>query len=251
MSLLQIAPPPSPNPHESRLWLHGDLGFAIVSGQITVSPTATWCFFHPARAPHIAAGIRAELGPLIGSDGTFPAHALRTDAPYLNAVLAETLRLQPPNPSGVVRQTPPEGITVGRTAIPGDVALYMPFVAIHRCTFLLIRPGAPSTRALETKLTPIVAPASFVDPEAFIPERWTTRRELVRRPAAYLPFGAGAYGCISRQLGLMELRAVVARLLWRFDVALAPGEDRARLRKESRDVFAMVCGPLMLSFTPR
>ena len=71
------------------------------------------------------------------------------------------------------------------------------------------------------------------------------------RPAAYIPFGAGAHGCVGRALGLAELRALVARLLWRFDLAPAPAEDGARLRGESRDTFAMACAPVMLTFAPR
>ena len=66
-----------------------------------------------------------------------------------------------------------------------------------------------------------------------------------------MPFGAGAYGCIGRSLGLMEIRAVVAQLLMDFDVAFAPGEDGRRMETETRDYVVMQCGSMQLSFKSR
>ena len=50
-------------------------------------------------------------------------------------------------------------------------------------------------------------------PHEFIPERWTTRPELVREKGAYAPFSLGGYNCIGRGLALMTLRGTVARLV--------------------------------------
>ena len=63
-----------------------------------------------------------------------PDLQLLKEAPYLNAVITETLRLHPPNPAGVIRVTPPEGITVGNQSIPGGTSVRVPFIALHRCT---------------------------------------------------------------------------------------------------------------------
>ena len=40
---------------------------------------------------------------------------------YLNAVISKALRLYPVPPIAIMRKTPPEGIVVGQTYIPGDV----------------------------------------------------------------------------------------------------------------------------------
>jgi hypothetical protein len=49
----------------------------------------------------------------------------------------------------------------------------------------------------------------------------------------------------------MELRAVIARIVTEFDVALAPGEDGKDLIEKSKDVFTAKLAPLCFGTTPR
>ena len=85
----------------------------------------------------------------------------------------------------------------------------------------------------------------------FIPERWSDKPELLLNKAAYAPFGGGVYGCVGRQLALMELRGVVARIVTQFDISFAPGEDGSTLLTKTRDVFTLDLAPLNLVFTER
>jgi hypothetical protein len=62
---------------------------------------------------------------------------------------------------------------------------------------------------------------------------------------------SGPYGCVGKQLGLMEIRIVVARIVSEFDVKFAPGEDGTALLEESHDTFTMALAPLELIFTKR
>jgi cytochrome P450 len=48
------------------------------------------------------------------------------DAVYLNGVINEALRLHPPVPSGVLRQTPLEGLMLNGVFIPGDIIVSSP-----------------------------------------------------------------------------------------------------------------------------
>jgi cytochrome P450 len=61
----------------------------------------------------------------------------------------------------------------------------------------------------------------------------------------------GPYGCVGKQLALMELRAVTARIVSEFDVNFAPGEDGSDLLEKSRDIFTLALAPLKLIFTRR
>jgi cytochrome P450 len=61
----------------------------------------------------------------------------------------------------------------------------------------------------------------------------------------------GPYGCVGKQLALMEIRNVMARVVTEFDVAFAPGEDGTKLLEESRDTFTIALAPLELVFTRR
>lgn len=59
---------------------------------------------------------------------------------------------------------------------------------------------------------------------------------------------AGVYGCIGKPLAMLELRTVIAKLIFNFDVELAPGEDGHNLLYKSRDHFTMGLAPLKLRF---
>lgn len=108
----------------------------------------------------------------------------------------------------------------------------------------------------------------FVQPNDFIPERWTTNPELIKDRSAFVAWGLGVsplhplskpftnsslgpYSCIGKNLGLMEIRTATVLLLDKFDIKLAAGEDGTRLFAESKDCFAWVPGPLKLVFEAR
>ena len=67
----------------------------------------------------------------------FNLQALR-DLPHLDAVIKETLRYFPVIPTGGYRDTPPEGMTVGGTYIPGETTIVAPRFVLSRCTLLSI-----------------------------------------------------------------------------------------------------------------
>ena len=61
----------------------------------------------------------------------------------------------------------------------------------------------------------------------------------------------GPYGCVGKQLALMEIRNVMARIVTEFDVRFAPGEDGTKLLEESHDTFTIALAPLQLVFKRR
>lgn len=91
---------------------------------------------------------------------------------------------------------------------------------------------------------------NFAQAEQFIPERFSTRPELVKNKDAFAPFSVGPYGCIGKNLAYIEIRTLTALLLKQFDVALAPGEDGSMLM-ESRDHFTTGLKPIQMVFTKR
>lgn len=132
MSWLLEAEPMSSDLFKDYMWLVGDSRLVIVAGSDTTAATLTHLFYHIARDPSHADNLRDELKSIMQLDGTFDNKDLQ-NADYLNGVINEALRLHPPVPSGLSRLTPPEGIKIGETRVPGDTIVAVPLWTIGRC----------------------------------------------------------------------------------------------------------------------
>lgn len=89
---------------------------------------------------------------------------------YIDDIINETLRLKSPVIQGMPRETPPQGIQIGEKWIPGYVNVSVPVTLIQR------------------------DPRWWRQPNEFIPERWTERREeMGTEGAPWFPFQLGQY----------------------------------------------------------
>ncbi|KAF4839749.1 Cytochrome P450 monooxygenase 1 [Colletotrichum siamense] len=122
---------------------------------------------------------------------------------YMLACLDEALRIYPPVSMGLPRVTPKEGATVCGRFIPGNMTVAIHQWAIHHNE------------------------AYFKDPFSFRPERFLGDPEFASdNRDAFQPFHIGARNCLGRNLAYVEMRLILARLIWSFDLELA---------EESRD----------------
>lgn len=107
---------------------------------------------------------------------------------HLNAVINEALRLYPGLPTAGARKTTEKGVAVGGRFIPPHTTIITPRFVISRSKspiFLM--------KDISTLLTMTLGEDCFEKATEFIPERWTTRPEMVRNSAGYTPFGTGMY----------------------------------------------------------
>ena len=145
---------------------------------------------------------------------------------YELAVLDEALRIMPPVASALVRLVPSGGgEIVGGHFVPGGT-----------------RVGIPSWAACRS-------PLNFRDPESFVPERWLgDARYAEDRREASQPFNIGPRGCIGRNLAYAEMRIVLARVLFEFDLELM---DSSKSWLEGLRNFTLwEKGPLMVKLKP-
>ncbi|KAF2500018.1 cytochrome P450 [Lophium mytilinum] len=117
---------------------------------------------------------------------------------YMLACLNEAFRLYPPVPGALPRRTIEPETLIGQYVPPQTtVAIYQ--LAINRLD------------------------ANFSRPTEYIPERWLgdPRFENDSRNAVQ-PFSVGPRNCIGRNLAYSEMRLVIARLLFSFDLEATP-----------------------------
>ncbi|OQE04404.1 hypothetical protein PENVUL_c033G10168 [Penicillium vulpinum] len=211
-----------PKTKQDHLNLNGDAYLIIVAGSDTTAATLTNLFFHLASDRTLYKTLQTELDSLPSL-----SHDKLVGVKLLDAVINETLRLHPAVPSGMQRLTPPEGITIGSTYVPGNVMVCTPLHTLFRDERIFPRP-------LE-----------------FLPERWDTQPELVKDPTAFIPFNTGTYSCVGKQLGLMELRSVTAEILARYEVSFAPNQTASAFLDGKQDAFTLATGPLKVVFQKR
>jgi len=177
--------------HVTRGSLTGQLVVMFTASHETAPKAATWSLFLLSQHPRILAELLNELRARCGDEP--PSLDALRDVPLLDAVTKESMRLLPPAPM-VLRGVRREARLGPATVRPGDFVVVSHY-ATHR------------------------DPAVFPDPDQFRPERWF---ESTPDPFAYAPFGAGPRTCIAKTLGATIINLVVAMVVQRYRLALAP-----------------------------
>ncbi|KAF1941734.1 cytochrome P450 monooxygenase-like protein [Clathrospora elynae] len=144
---------------------------------------------------------------------------------YMIACLQEGLRYYPPVPTGFPRVVPKGGDHISGHYIPEGTSVYMSQYAANH-----------STR-------------NYKDPEAYVPERWLgDERYKDDNKDIFNPFSFGPRNCLGKNLALAEMRLVLAKLLFKFDLELV---DKEKDWFGEQKLFTLwEKGPLMVRFTP-
>ncbi|KAF9875733.1 cytochrome p450 [Colletotrichum karsti] len=144
---------------------------------------------------------------------------------YMLACLDETLRMYPPVPTGLPRVAPEGGATVAGRYVPENT-----IVAIHQwATYHDER--------------------NFKNPFKFHPERFLEDPEYASdKREALQPFHVGPRNCLGRNLAYVEMRIMLARLIWNFDLLLA---DDSQDWMEKQMIYVLWAkGPLNVYLKP-
>ena len=173
--------------------LYGESRLIISAGSETTSSALTFIFMHLATHTSYMHAIRNEH-----RENAASYHCQRP-LPLLDAVIQESMRLWPSVFFASQRVTPPEGLTINGRFIPGNMIIQVPPFPMNRDA------------------------RNFAQPDEFIPERWTSRPELVLNKSAFYPFSTGPYNCVGKGLAMMELRSVIGRVVNEFDIQLPNG----------------------------
>ncbi|KAH7407559.1 cytochrome P450 ClCP1 [Cadophora sp. MPI-SDFR-AT-0126] len=176
----------------------------IVAGSETLTAalagTINNLLSHPKEMERLAREVRSTFT----SESEISGRTTK-DLPYLKAVLQEGMRLCPPIPDNMHREVPQGGAVIGGHMIPEGVTVGISCFSMFRSN------------------------DNFAFPDEFVPERWLRSsgdkysRYTEDRHDAYHPFSVGVHGCLGQHLAWLELRVIMARLLWNFDLGLSRG----------------------------
>jgi cytochrome P450 len=118
---------------------------------------------------------------------------------YLRAVLDEVQRVYPAVPRHNERVIPEGGCVVdGKFVPPGSLIGVTPYAAYR-------------------------SERNFRDAKSFVPERWLGDERYANDDReVFWPFGYGPLNCIGMNMAHMEMRMILSRLIWNFDIELLP-----------------------------
>lgn len=170
------------------------------AGHDSTAAALAWTWYLIARHPEVESRLVAEIDRVLGDR---PAtYADVAQLAFTEMVVKESLRLYPPTWAMFPREAI-EPMELGGYTIPRGGWIYTFQWVTHRDGRF------------------------FADPTRFDPDRFAPGRAEQIPQYAYFPFGGGPRGCIGNVFATMETILIVATVLQKFRIRLAPGQGEA------------------------
>ncbi|KAL1889864.1 hypothetical protein Sste5346_008587 [Sporothrix stenoceras] len=176
----------------------------MVAGSETTATLLSGATFWMLNTPHAIKRATEEVRSTFASDTDISFNDARSKLPYLVACLDEALRLFPPIPLALSR------------SVPGQVP-------VEICGLMI----PPKTTVGVHHLSAYTSEINFHRAREYIPERWLpeatadpTSPFYNDRRDVHKPFSFGPRDCIGRNLAYHEMRLIMAKILFNFDLEL-------------------------------
>ncbi|KAH6755506.1 hypothetical protein C2S53_012208 [Perilla frutescens var. hirtella] len=186
----------------------------IFGGSDTTSAVIVWVMTALMKKPWLMKKVQAEIRQMVGKKDLIDEEDI-SKLPYLRAVIKETMRLYPPAPILVARETI-QKCRIHGYEIEAGTTVYINAWAIAR------------------------DPVSWKNPNEFVPERFLeTDLDVRGQNPEVIPFGFGRRGCPGIGIGMSVVELALANVLYRFEWELPHG------MKEEEIDFEVVPGMTM------
>lgn len=182
------------------LWAESNL--LIIAGSDTPATAIAACFYYLVRNERVLRKLEDEiLATFENGDEVTNSNPKLPNCTYLRACIDEAMRMSPSVTGTVPREVLPGGIDIDGQHIPSGTVVGTGFYSLHH------------------------NPTYFSQPFTYTPERWIagsmpsiTVESVERAKEGFFPFSYGPRGCLGKNLAYMELRTVVARTVWEFEM---------------------------------
>jgi cytochrome P450 len=168
----------------------------FLAGYETVANALIWTWYLVSRHPEVERKMHEEIDLVL--EGRTPTVDDVPKLRYLEAVLAESMRLYPP--AWAMGRRARNDFTLGDYRLPAGTTVLVSQYVTHR------------------------DPRNFSDPLAFDPDRFASGGRATFPKFAYFPFGAGARQCIGEAYAWTESILVLATLAQKWRLRLVPGQ---------------------------
>ncbi|KAL6259151.1 hypothetical protein P5V15_009072 [Pogonomyrmex californicus] len=193
----------------------------IFEGHDTVTMGLTYAILLLAEHKDIQECVRQEVSAIMqANEGKLTMSALN-DMSYLERCLKESLRLYPSVP--LIMRTLSENVKLQSYLVPSGTIMFISIHDIHR------------------------DPNFWPNPEIFDPDRFLPDKIKNRHPYSYLPFSAGPRNCIGQRFAMLEMKAIIAPLIYNF--YLEPVDYLKDLRFKT-DLVNRVTNPIRVRYVP-
>lgn len=198
----------------------------ILAGSETTSSALSGILFALLKNPDKLARLTKEVRSAFRSDSDITLDSVQR-LPYLLACINEGLRWYPPAMHGFPREVTKGGVVISGHHIPEHTIVAAWQWSVSRC------------------------PEYYIEPDNFHPERFMENVEIKfsgDRLDAVQPFSLGPRNCIGKNLAYTEMRLVISRLVYDFDMELDKSSENWLKGQPAYHVWDK--RPLMVTMTP-
>ncbi|GFF65623.1 isotrichodermin C-15 hydroxylase [Aspergillus lentulus] len=196
----------------------------IIAGSETTATLLSGVTYLLLKSPRVLSKLQDEIRSTFTDESEINLESCNK-LQYCLAVLTEALRVYPPVAPGLPRIVDAQGDMIAGNWVPGGTVVSVSQLAANH------------------------SPANFTDPEQFIPERHLGDPRFANdNKEAMQPFSYGPRNCIGRNLAYVEMRLILARMVFNFDMEL----DQPELDWLNQECFFLWEKPaLPVRLTPR
>ncbi|KAH7073582.1 cytochrome P450 [Paraphoma chrysanthemicola] len=215
---LQLNKGPIPEDDADReATLRDELLELLITGHETTASSIAWALKYLTDNPDVQKRLRASLQSTFPEARPSAKEIVTTSIPYLDAVVAETLRISATGPVSF-RQTLVPCEILGRAIPAGTPIILVTAGPSYERLDMLAVPLALRSKASQATLgrkgNPSLSSQSpRYDLRTFAPERWLVKGQFDPSAVHMLPFSAGPRGCFGRKIAMLEMRIVLAILV--------------------------------------
>ncbi|KAH8706093.1 cytochrome P450 3A17 [Phaeosphaeriaceae sp. PMI808] len=177
----------------------------IVAGSETTATCLSGTVYYLGKHPEVLKKLVEEVRSKFTSEDEITMKST-ADLKYVLACIEESLRMFPPVVASPTRLSP--GDFVGGYYIPKTTKISLSQYATYH------------------------SPKNWHRPEEFCPERFLLQDHPLHDASfakdnkkCFYPFSQGPANCIGKNLAYAELRLILVRLVWRFDILAQPGNE--------------------------